>query len=383
MGVVREKVAVGQVGGPTAVINSSLFGFLEESLPIYEVYGILNGLQGLAQDRMVPLKESLVADTSRVCAMPGAWLGAGRWPAQTDDFEKYVANLKSRNIHYLALIGGNGTMWTCLQLEDAAERLDYELSVVGIPKTVDNDLEEMDHAPGFGSAARFVAASVRDSGKDLEAMRNFEAVRILETMGRNVGWLALSGGYLKRKQKDPPHLVYVPERGFDKKQFLDAVKETHEAFGYTLVVVSEGLLSGVAGDHLQDPVLGGVSQELARWVKDELGLATRGELLGMGQRSFSLAVSRQDRDEAWELGKAAAKALYSSGGFTLAVQRTSSYPHDYRIERVPFERVAGKERSLPSEWLLEPEAIHEEFQRWLAPLIGEDLKPYPDSLQEK
>lgn len=374
----RERVAVGQVGGPTAVINASLFGFLEEAVSDYELYGLCNGLQGLAEDRMVHLSASTVTRYRCAAEVPGAWLGAGRWRAEV---EEYVATLKKRDIHRLVLIGGNGTMWSCLRIEQAARDAGYELSVLGIPKTVDNDLAETDHAPGYGSAARFVATMVRDSGRDLAAMRNFEAVRILETMGRNVGWLALSSGYFKRRASDAPHLIYLPERGLDKDRFLNDVEEAYRSYGYSLVVVSEGLIP-LGEDHLDSPVYGGVSRELAGWVTGELGLPARGELLGMGQRCHSLSVSQQDRREARELGREAARVIRAGKSrYMLTLARASSDPYEHEIRLAPLEKVAGIERPLPGEWLLLPGEVHEEFREWLRPLIGDCAEADADDLR--
>jgi 6-phosphofructokinase 1 len=219
----------------------------------------------------------------------------------------------------------------------------HELAVIGIPKTVDNDLAETDHAPGFGSAARFVATAVRDVGKDLESMRNFEAVRVLETMGRNVGWLAVSGAYLKERPEDPPHLIYVPEREFVQDEFLKEVKETHEAYGYAVVVVSEGLGGGAksdSGEHLRSPLLGGVSRELAQLVGEELGLSARGELLGMVQRSCSLAVSKRDREEARLLGARAAglmRARVSGVMLSLIGEDLSPYPANLSAQEATWK----------------------------------------------
>jgi ATP-dependent phosphofructokinase / diphosphate-dependent phosphofructokinase len=362
-------------------MNASLFGFLEEVLPDHEVYGVINGLQGLVEDRLLPLAASAVDRYRQASEMPGAWLGAGRWPVREENFEQYVIHLKNRNIGKLALIGGNGTMWACLQLERAARRMGHELAVLGIPKTVDNDLAGTDHAPGFGSAARFVATIVRDVGKDLESMQNFEAVRVLETMGRNVGWLAMSSGYLKRGPEDPPHLIYVPEREFAQDRFLKETREAYQTHGYAVVVVSEGLPSGATDNHMESPILGGVSRELARLVTEELGLPARGELLGMGQRSYSLAVSRRDWQEARLLGAEVARMLRAEvSGVMLGLKRAPSSHYEAEIRSVPFDRVAGVERPLPTKWLSSPDTANEEYRRWLEPLVGEDLAGYPGNL---
>ena len=364
-------------------MNASLYGFLEEALPAFEVYGTINGLQGLCEDRLAPLPGPAVRYL-RLDGVPGAWLGSGRWPAGREDFRQSVKNLERRGIGGLALIGGNGTMWACMQLEQAARRAGQDLSVVGIPKTVDNDLAETDHAPGFGSAARFVTTLVRDIGKDLEAMRNFEAVRVLETMGRNVGWLAMSAGYLKERPADPPHLIYVPERPFDEDEFLHEVRETHRAHGYVVVVVSEGLTPRDREEGLREPILGGVSRELAQKVNQESGLTTRGELLGMGQRSYASAVPKLDREEARTLGAAAATMLREGrSGAMPALRRVEGPGYAAELTTVPFGKVAGIEKPLPREWVLSPDVVHEGFKRWLEPLVGSDITAYPPNLSEE
>ncbi len=364
-------------------MNASLFGLLEAAADC-SLHGVLNGFQGLAEDRVTPLPRWFVEEHRRASHTPGAWLGAGRWPAGEADFERFAGNLERRGIGGLAIIGGNGTMWACRELERAARRSGYDLRVVGIPKTVDNDLAGTDHAPGFGSAARFVAALVRDVGRDLQSVKNFESVRILETMGRNVGWLAMSAGLLKERPEDPPHLIYIPERPFDEEVFLREVEETHRRLGYALAVVSEGLTPHETEAGLKAPILGGVSRELAGMVNDRLDLPARGELLGMGQRAFTLAVSERDRQEARMLGEAAAYRLRSGeSGVMLALARKPGSRYAVEVWDVPFDEVAGAERALPAEWVPDsPAAVPEGFRRWLAPLAGEDLAAYPPNLAE-
>lgn len=380
----KDKVAIGQAGAGTVVVNASLFGFLEEAVTDHEVYGVINGLQGLSEDHLVPITNSVVDRYRSAAFAPGAWLGAGRWPANEEDFDRCISNLRKRDVHRLVLIGGNGTMWSCLQLEQAAAKARYELAILGVPKTVDNDLMETDHAPGFGSAARFVAAITRDIGRDLYAVRNFESVRVLETMGRNVGWLALSSGYLKREPEEPPHLIYVPEQAFSQDSFLREIEETERAYGYAVAVVSEGIPSHGTDNHLASPNLGGVAGKLSDLVSKELGLPARGESLGMGQRSYSLSVSERDRQEARMLGTEAVIRLRAGcSGVMLGLARISTVPYEVGIRNVPFDRVAGIERHLPEEWLVSSERMHEEFQSWLEPLVGEDLVPYPDSLSKE
>lgn len=377
----RPRIAVGQAGGPTAVMNASLLGFLEACPPEAEVYGVLGGFRGLVEDYLVRLPAGPSADR-RLLFVPGAWLGAGRHPLSEEDLVRCVERLAARRVRALAMIGGNGTMWACARLEEAARRAGSKLAVAGIPKTVDNDLAGTDHAPGFPSAARYVAAMVRDVGADLEAMRGFEAVRVLETMGRNAGWLALSAGYLRREPQDPPHLIYVPERPFDPDSFLEEVEAAFRAHGFVVAVVSEGLIRRPPEEGLRKPVIGGVAPELARRVEESLGLPARGELLGMGQRSFVLATSSLDREEARELGNRAARLLLEGrSGLMPGLRRLPGARYGAEVEEVPLGRVAGAERPLPPGWVISPPGeVPGDFRGWLAPLVGEDLAPHPPPL---
>ena len=375
----RPRLAVGQAGGPTAVMNASLLGFLEGCPSGAEIWGVLDGFRGLVEGDLARLPPGCV--DRRLYLSPGAWLGAGRRPLGEGDPERCVERLAARGVRGLAMVGGNGTMWACARIEEAARRAGYGLAVVGIPKTVDNDLAGTDHAPGFPSAARYVAAVVRDIGADLEAMRGFESVRVLETMGRNAGWLALSAGYLRREPSDPPHLIYVPERPFDPDAFLGDVEAAVRDHGFVVAVVSEGLARRPREEGLRRPVIGGVAPELARRVEEALGLPSRGELLGMGQRSFSLTASPLDREEARALGNRAARMLLEGrSGLMPALRRLPGRRYRVAVEEVPFGRVAGAERPLPPRWVVPPQEVPQGFRGWLAPLVGEDLAPHPPPL---
>jgi 6-phosphofructokinase 1 len=400
--VKQWKVAVGQAGGPTAVLNASLAGFVGAAAPELQVAAIECGFQGLCEDRLQDLDQSAVEQIIRYRDVPGACLGAGRWPMSAEQFARCVDHLRSRDIRRLAMIGGNGTMRACRKLELAAAEMGYPLTVVGIPKTVDNDLPDMDHSPGFGSAAKYVALSVRDIGGDLWAMRNFEQVRIIETMGRNVGWLTAASAFLKTRPEDPPHLVYLPERPFAVESFLQDVRRVVERVGCAVVVVSEGL-RGADGKVLAEltlrqeqgrQVLGGVGQYLAQQVRDQLGYASRSELLGMNQRCAAYAVSEQDREEAEQLGVRAAEwlksALNSSDGssmMTLRRNHSPGQPYAYRIDPLPLGEVADREKPVPNEFLDIPASgqgsamPNEKFREWLKPILGDEIAAYPPLLK--
>jgi 6-phosphofructokinase len=386
----KPKVAIGQAGGPTAVINASLLAFIEEAQENFEVYGIVNAMQGLIEDWFVHIDQQAFDKAQQFRDVPGAFLGSGRWSMNEADFSKCIEHLRKRDIRHLVLIGGNGTMWSCMQLQRKADEVGYEMKVLGIPKTVDNDLSATDHTPGYGSAARYVAMSVRDIGQDLRSMRNFEKVRIIETMGRNVGWLAAAGALLKQSEDQPPHLIYLPERPFQLEQFLTDVTKSIDTIGYCTVVMSEGvrdeegrILSEITLNGNDGPkVLGGASQFLAQQVVNRLKLPARSELLGMNQRSAQFAVSVQDQKEAGELGKEAAVLLQEGvTGMMLTLQRelNESGPYKYRIGRCRFDEVAGKERLLPDTFIdSSGTGVNQAFKDWLRPLVGDDIQGFPE-----
>lgn len=385
----KPKIAIGQAGGPTAVINASLTGFIQEAIKDFQIYAIINSFQGLVQDWLVEIDEHDANKLLSFRDVPAAVLGSGRWQMTDSDFEKAVLHLKRRGITSVVFIGGNGTMEACLKLEQAAQKMKVELSVIGIPKTVDNDLMQTDHAPGYGSAARYVAATVRDIGEDLRSMSNFEKVRIIETMGRNVGWLTAASLLLKENEDQPPHLVYVPERPFCLQTFLNEVSSTVDRVGHALIVVGEGLRDETGTVLAQIPltsdgkrqVLGGVSTYLAQQVSDHLHLPVRSELLGMSQRCSRFAVSKVDRKEAEMLGREAVKLIRKEkSGIMLTLQKKKNQGNStvYDVGYCNLAEVAGKERTLPEMALNEEgNMLSDSFRHWLRFLVGDDLMNYP------
>ncbi|WP_281888546.1 diphosphate--fructose-6-phosphate 1-phosphotransferase [Paenibacillus sp. YYML68] len=375
-----RKIAVGQAGGPTAVINASLVGLLDGLYETNTVYAVMNGYQGLVEDDMEPLEEHSLEWVQQHKLVPGACLGSGRYPFTNERMQQAVEQLKRRGIDTLVFIGGNGTMAALQRLSVLAEEMHYKLQVIGIPKTVDNDLSCTDHAPGFASAARYVAMTARDISKDLEAMRNFEQVRIIETMGRNAGWLALSSGYLKTCDCDGPHHIYVPERPLAASQFLSDVQSSVQAFGMATIVVSEGFTfegtAQVEREVVQGrPVLGGIAAQMEAIVREQLGLTVRSENMGMHQRSAMYAVSEQDLHEAYEVGAKAAE--YVTSGLSnrmVSIQRRDTIEYNYDLVPVPLEDVMREgERLLPDIFIEDPAR----YYTWLQPIVGEPVPAYP------
>ncbi len=379
-----SHIAIGQAGGPTAVINSSLVGFLDHIGEKRRVFGVMNGYQGLTEDDLIPLEGPMREWVKKNRYVPGACLGSGRYPFAEKEIYQSVINLKKRNISTLVFIGGNGTMAALKKLSEAAKEINYDLQVIGMPKTVDNDLTGTDHAPGFGSAARYVALSMRDISKDLEAMKNFEQVRIIETMGRNAGWLAAASGYLRGDDQDGPHLVCIPEVPIEPDRFIRQVRETVKEYGFATIAVSEGaFLEGalrVEKAIVQGrQVLGGVSKALEGLIQEELGLTARAELLGMNQRSSFIGVSLQDRMEAYDVGKKAAQLVgEQQTDVMVSIQRKTQSGYGIVLNTCDLEKAAnGGERLLPAEFITNTAV----YYNWLKPIVGDDIFPYPPALR--
>lgn len=377
-----HKIVIGQAGGPTAVINASLVGLVEGLYGKAKIYPVNNGYQGLAHDKLEEMDEKQFNWIKEHQFVPGACLGSGRFNFTPELMEQAVHNMKKHDIHTVVFIGGNGTMAALERLSQIAQAMGYELQTIGIPKTVDNDLGHTDHAPGFASAARYIAQSVRNIVKDLEAMRNFEQVRVIETMGRNAGWLALSSGFLRASSCDGPHHIYIPEVSVTKERFIADVESAVKSNGITTIVVSEGFaLSGTAKVERQVVngrlVLGGIANQMEQLIQEHLGYVVRSENLGMNQRSASYAVSLQDRKEAYEVGKQAAQfVLDDMSSIMVNIQRQSTKCYNYTLGQASLTSVAKHgERLLPESFISDVS----EYYAWLEPLMGEPITPYPAS----
>ncbi|HEX4213062.1 MAG TPA: diphosphate--fructose-6-phosphate 1-phosphotransferase [Candidatus Dormibacteraeota bacterium] len=367
-----RRAVIAQCGGPTAVLNASLAGFVEVACSAFEVLGARGGPHGLLTGDLDPIE----GDLDQIAQLPGAWLGAGRLRLDEVERERVIRELAERNVTHLALAGGNGTMLLADRIGEEAAARGHELRVVGIPKTVDNDLFGTDHCPGYPSAARFLARSVRDMALDHSAFHSIEPVRIVETFGRDAGWLAYAAAASKREEGDAPHLVYPPEQGYDEESFLVDVESSVDARGLATVVVAEGFAGELIDNAFKTavfdrPLTGGVARLLADVVERRLGLRTRADVLGTVQRCASYAVSRLDREEAREAGHVAAELLADGvSGVMVGIHRSEGEPYRSEMVPVPLAEVGGRNRRLPAEWVVEPDQAPAAFQRWLKPLIA-------------
>ncbi|PRO65852.1 diphosphate--fructose-6-phosphate 1-phosphotransferase [Alkalicoccus urumqiensis] len=373
------RVAIGQAGGPTSVINESLASFVS-TFSDDDIYLVLNGYEGLATNQMKAMGEMQRETIERSRGEPGAVLGSGRYDFSPALQKQALAYLMERRIEALVFIGGNGTMSALHAVQHLAEEAGYPLKVIGIPKTVDNDIAGIDHAPGFGSAAKYVAQSARYSKMDLQAMRNFEQVRILETMGRNVGWLAQASGYGMTEEAGPD-AIYVPEREYSLETILGDVRRAWKEKGYCLLVISEGVTINNQQTALSNSrgrtILGGVSKVIEEAVREKLELVSRAEQLGMNQRCYYPAVSKVDQQEAAAVGTYAAKLVQNGeSGFMVGVHRHDTMNYKAELTRVPLQIVSdGGERLLPDTYIEERKAYNE----WLEGII--DLPPVSTQTQ--
>ena len=235
---------IGQSGGPTPVINASLAGVIGAAQKhgcFTGIYGLVHGIEGALNEELLDLGKETGADLELLARTPASALGSCRHKLSEDDYERILDVFGAHDVRHFVYIGGNDSMDTCHRISELAAMSSYEMQVMGVPKTIDNDLALTDHCPGYGSAARFLALATRDTGRDLEAMATFDDVTILEAMGRNAGWLTAASVLGKESEDEAPHLVYVPEIPFDEERFLDDVTCVHGRLGRVFVVVSEGI----------------------------------------------------------------------------------------------------------------------------------------------
>jgi 6-phosphofructokinase 1 len=355
------RLVIGQTGAPTAVVNRSVAGFLERAAGA-EVLVARGGPDALVRATLDPLPPGGLP--AGEVERGGSWLGGGRRAVTAEDVDAVVSGLAARGVDGLCLVGGNGTMALLDAVARRAAERGVALRTVGVPKTIDNDLDGVDHAPGFPSAARFVSSAVQDIARDHRAMVSIEPVRIVETMGRATGWLALAATLpVPGDHEHVVHRVHLPELGFDVREFLADVAGLVERRGRALVVVSEG----VAADQ-QRGVVGGV----AELITGELGLPARGEVLGVAQRCSSHLVSAADAREATEVGRLAATTLLdraAPGDVMVGVGRLPGAGYRPHHPLVPLAEVASRVRTVPERWRHRDPAALGDFHSWLAPLV--------------
>ena len=387
------SAAIAQSGGPTSVINASLAGAVEacRNWPgLRSLYGVRFGAAGLVQGDFLDLLPQDPALLESIGQSPGAALGSSRRSIEPDELAVVLQHFRTREIRCLFYAGGNGSMETALRLEQFARDQHYELQVIGIPKTIDNDLMETDHSPGYGSAARFFAHAARDVGEDNRSLPS--PICILEVLGRNTGWIAAATALARHRDDDAPHLIYFPEHPVSADQLLADVEQVYQRFGRVVIAVCEGQLDdrgqpfGADLDRAGDArhrLASNLGHSLARLISERLGIRARSEKPGLMGRSSGVLVSSVDRQEAYECGIAAVTAARrGESGVMIGLRRESGDLYRCSTFQVPFSMVAGKEKRLPAKWI-SPRGndILQAFSDYAGPLIGAP-SAYPRLLEQ-
>ncbi len=390
-----------QSGGVTAVINASAAGVIatarEAGGRIGRVLAARNGILGVLREALVDTADISADDLARLRCTPGGAFGSCRFDLDPEErnpaqYDRLFAVLAAHDIGFFLYNGGNGSMETCRQIQAAARDRGYPLTVVGVPKTIDNDIVHTDCCPGFGSAAKYLATSVREVGLDLNAMTTTGGrAFVLEVMGRNAGWLAAACALAADSPDCAPHIILLPEVPFDEVPFMTRVRETVERLGSCAIVVAEGLrgtdgqILSMQAQHPKGYVqLGGAGEAIADRIHSELGYKVHYAVADYLQRAARHLASRTDTNQAFAVGKAAVRRALAGAGGVIGIKRLSGRPYRWRTIQVAFEKVANLERTLPPDFIAaDGLGVTGDFRNWCRPLIaGEDLPPFVDGLPD-
>lgn len=384
------NIAVAQSGGPTVAINASLMGVFEQALKspqIDKIYGSLNGIEGIINDNLVVLNDLIKSqdDIELVKTTPATLLGSCRYkmPSPEKDstvYKKIIETFKKYDIGAFFYIGGNDSMDTTDKLSKYTLENGVDVKVIGIPKTIDNDLCFTDHTPGFGSAAKYLATTMQEIVRD-SAVYDLKSVLIVEVMGRHAGWLTASTCVLHANGETAPHLIYLPEGEFTADKFINDVKAKLEKHNSVIVAVSEGITLDDADfrsgkvDNFGHAYLSGIGKGLENLVTERIGCKVRSVELNVMQRCSSHLASKTDIDEATIIGAAGVKAaLAGESGKMMTFIRTSDEPYTVEIGMTEAKSVANAEKVFPSEWICDNDTnISSEAHKYFLPLINGEV----------
>ena len=382
---------VAQSGGPTAVINNSVCGVVQEWLKKQlqgTLYGAVNGIEGIINKDLINLSSQTSEFISGLRYTPGAAIGSCRYKVKEDDYLKIIDIFKELNIRYFFYIGGNDSMDTANKIYQLAKNENFDLRVVGIPKTIDNDLPYTDHCPGYGSAAKYLATTVLETSIDLKSLMTKNKVAILEVMGRDTGWLTAAASLARRNENDAPHLIYLPELPFHKESFISDVENVYKRVGYVYIVVSEGLVDqhgnylsfnkATETDSFGHVCLGGVGNTLQTLIEKNLGLKVRSIVLGTAQRSAMHFASLTDAEEAYMVGVEAVRmAVAGKTGLMVTLVREEDEKYYCLPGSIELAKVANKVKKLPSAWIsADRKYVNDKFIKYARPLLQGEV-PIP------
>ena len=363
------NVAVAQSGGPTAAINASLAGVFsgaEKCPEVDEIFGSENGIEGILNNRLLNLRNIIMDEHDKQLLMktPSTILGSCRYKLKdfSEDEEPYRKVLETFNRHNIRAffyIGGNDSMDTVMKLDGYFKAKGVDIKVVGVPKTIDNDVTETDHTPGFGSAAKYVATSLQEIIRD-SRVYSIPSVTIVEIMGREAGWLAASSCVLRANGEPAPHMIYLPESDFSLEKYLGDVREAQHRYKAVIVAVSEGVkcentgeFSSELTDAFGHKYLSGIGKYLEKYTAAHIGCKVRSIELNVMQRCSSHIASLTDITEAERIGRAAVSAALESGksGVMMVFRRISNNPYRVEIDTADISKIANQEKKFPREWI--------------------------------
>lgn len=394
-----KNILVGQSGGPTAVINSSLAGVIDRSLNLGEgqkVYGAVNGIKGILRDELIELNEvfSNKENIELLKHTPSSYLGSCRYKIAKDsnvDIDKIFEIFEKREIGYFFYIGGNDSMDTVMRLSNDERAKD--MKIIGVPKTIDNDLLGTDHCPGYGSCAKYIATVVSEMALDAGCY-DIKNVLIVEIMGRNAGWLTASAALARTMGNTAPDFIYLPEVAFDADKFLYDIRSKLSEQDTVIVAVSEGIKDAEGtyvaeskqasgNDMFGHGQLGGVGKKLEALVKNKLGIKVRSVELNLVQRCAAHITSKTDVDDAFNCGvEAVDAAMRGESGKMVCMKRVSNNPYQISYECEDINNIANGEKMIPKEFIT-PEGtdITPAFIEYAKPLImGENDIKYVDGI---
>ena len=383
------NVLVAQSGGPTTVINASLAGVIAQALKnetIDKVYGAVHGIQGVLNRNIVSLNEYFEEETliERLKVTPSMFLGSCRYKLKdmeedTTDYDTIFKVFEENQIRYFFYIGGNDSMDTVAKLSHYSQKLNYQVSIIGVPKTIDNDLVEIDHTPGFGSAAKYIATSIREMAHDTY-IYDMQSVLIVEIMGRNAGWLTASSVLARNDYSMAPHLIYLPEKPFSTGKFIADVKKELTNRKQVIVAVSEGIRD-IEGEYISKKsnqvdqfghvMLSGTGKYLESLVQNAIGCKVRSVELNVLQRCASHISSKTDVEEAFTLGTEAVKAAVAGQArVMIALKRVSDSPYKVDYFTTDIDNVANHEKKVPDNYINEEgNDVTKEMVNYLLPLV--------------
>ena len=402
MGVLKGACMFGQSGGPTSVINASAAGVFLQALSedcITKVYGAAHGIRGVLEENFYDIGQEDRAELELLKTTPSSALGSVRYkladPDKDDtDFKRLLEVFRKYDVRYFFYNGGNDSMDTCNKISKFMQKSGYEMRVIGVPKTIDNDLWATDHCPGFGSAAKYIAVSTMEVYQDARVY-DTGMITILEIMGRNAGWLTAASALASLKGMGPD-FIYLPEKVFDMDQFLDSVKELYAKNKKVIAAVSEGIKdkdgryvseygSDLASqrDAFGHAQMGGLASTLAAYAKKATGAKVRGIEFSLLQRCAAHIASATDIEEAFLAGQAAVKAaVEGKTDLMVAFERAPGREYKCNIKMIGLHEVANKEKKVPDEWILpDGKGVTQDYIDYALPLIqGTTSLPFEDGL---